>query len=243
MGFEKLNNRKSSKKFTYFSLLKFVLIIFSFVILSVVLSQLIKSLDDFFGLNEEITLEIILVSILMAIVLLLSIFEVLTVKEYRGYFIKKPFIQKGKSYLTLEDIFENENRLNILKQILNNPGIHQNELMRNCNLQKGQLQWHLNVLLKHHIIKKEKYGQYRIYFPITSSIESIDAFKNLPTKSVTTTKILKLIQNYPGISSSEISKKINLARNTVKYHIDKLSEDNLIRLKENGRKIELYPNV
>ncbi len=243
MGFEKLNNRKSSKKFTYFSLLKFVLIIFSLVILSVVLSQLIKSLDDFLGPNEEITLEIILVSILMAIVLLLSIFEVLTVKEYRGYFIKKPFIQKGKSYLTLEDIFENENRLNILKQILNNPGIHQNELMRNCNLQKGQLQWHLNVLLKYHIIKKEKYGQYRIYFPITSSIESIDAFKNLPTKSVTTTKILKLIQNYPGISSSEISKKINLARNTVKYHIDKLSEDNLIRLKENGRKIELYPNV
>jgi len=243
MGFEKLNNRKSSKKFTYFSLLKFVLIIFSLVILSVVLSQLIKSLDDFLGPNEEITLGIILVSILMAIVLLLSIFEVLTVKEYRGYFIKKPFIQKGKSYLTLEDIFENENRLNILKQILNNPGIHQNELMRNCNLQKGQLQWHLNVLLKYHIIKKEKYGQYRIYFPITSSIESIDAFKNLPTKSVTTTKILKLIQNYPGISSSEISKKINLARNTVKYHIDKLSEDNLIRLKENGRKIELYPNV
>jgi len=243
MGLEKLNNRKSSKKFTYFSLLKFVLIIFSLVILSVVLSQLIKSLDDFLGPNEEITLRIILVSILMAIVLLLSIFEVLTVKEYRGYFIKKPFIQKGKSYLTLEDIFENENRLNILKQILNNPGIHQNELMRNCNLQKGQLQWHLNVLLKYHIIKKEKYGQYRIYFPITSSIESIDAFKNLPTKSVTTTKILKLIQNYPGISSSEISKKINLARNTVKYHIDKLSEDNLIRLKENGRKIELYPNV
>ncbi|MBA7647166.1 hypothetical protein ES703_54936 [subsurface metagenome] len=133
--------------------------------------------------------------------------------------------------------------MNILKQILNNPGIHQNELMRNCNLQKGQLQWHLDVLLKHRIIKKEKYGQYTIYFPITSSIESIDAFKNLPTKSETTTKILKLIKNYPGISSSEISKKINLARNTVKYHIDKLSEDNLISLKEKGRKIELYSNI
>jgi len=243
MDLMKLNSDKSSKKFTYFSLLKFVLIIFSLVILSVVLYQLIKSLDDFFGPNEEITLGIILVSILIGIVLLLSIFEVLTVKEYRGYFIRKPFIQKGKSYLTLKDIFENENRLNILKQILNNPGIHQNELMRNCNLQKGQLQWHLDVLLKHRIIKKEKYGQYTIYFPITSSIESIDAFKNLPTKSETTTKILKLIQNYPGISSSEISKKINLARNTVKYHIDKLSEDNLIRLKEKGRKIELYSNV
>jgi len=243
MGFEKLNNRKSSKKFTSFSLLKFVLIIFSLVILSVVLYQLIKSLDDFLGPTEEITLEIILVSILIAIILLLSIFEVLTVKEYRGYFIRKPFIQKGRSYLTLTDIFENENRLNILKEIINNPGIHQNELLRNCDLQKGQLQWHLDVLLKYYIIKKEKLGQYTIYFPITSSIEEIDQFKNLPTKSETTTKIFELVQKYPGISSSEISKKINLARNTVKYHIDKLSEKDLIYLKENGRKIELYPNV
>ena len=243
MALMKLNRDKPTRKLFHFFLLKFILSIFSLVILSVVLFQLINSMDDFLGPNDENTLEIILVSILIALVLLLSIFEVLTVKEYRGYFIRKPFIQKGKSYLTLKDIFENENRLNILKQILNNPGIHQNELMRNCNLQKGQLQWHLDVLLKHRIIKKEKYGQYTIYFPITSSIESIDAFKNLPTKSETTTKILKLIKNYPGICSSEISKKINLARNTVKYHIDKLSEDNLIRLKEKGRKIELYSNV
>lgn len=235
-----MNNNKPSKKLTYFFSLKFALIIFSFVILSVVLYQLIKSLDGFFGPIEEITLGIILVSVLIAIVLLLSVFEVLSLKEYRGYFIRKPFIQKGKSYLTLTDIFENENRMNIIKQILNNPGIHQNELMRTCDLQKGQLQWHLDVLLKYRIIKKEKYGQYTIYFPITSSIEEIDHFKNLPAKSETTRKIFELIEKNPGISSSEISKKINLARNTIKYHIDKLSEDNLIHLKENGRKIELY---
>ncbi|MFX1589973.1 MAG: winged helix-turn-helix transcriptional regulator, partial [Promethearchaeota archaeon] len=60
-------------------------------------------------------------------------------------------------------------------------------------------------------------------------------------KSETTTKIFKLIQKNPGISSTEISNNINLARNTVKYHIDKLSENNLILFKRKGRKIELYP--
>ena len=243
MGFEKLNNRKSSKKFTYFSQLKFILIFFSLVILSVVLYQLIKSLDNFFGPAEEITLGIILVSILIVIVLLLSIFEVLTVKEYRGYFIRKPFIQKGRSYLTLTDIFENENRLNILREIINNPGIHQNELLRNCDLQKGQLQWHLDVLLKNSIIKKEKHGQYTIYFPITTSLESIENFKTLPAKSETTEKVLVIIQNNPGINSSKISQILNLSRNTIKYHVDKLSENDLISLKEKGRKIELYPNI
>lgn len=240
---EILNNKKTTKKFSYFSYLKLTLIIFSLVLLSVVLYQLIESLDDFFGPIDDIILGIILVSILIATIIVLSIFEVLSIKEYRGYFIRRPFFQKGKSYLSLKDIFENENRLNILKQILNNPGIHQNELLRNCDLQKGQLQWHLDVLLKYRIVKKEKHGQYTIYFPITSSIESIETFKTQPMKSETTSKILELIQKNPGISSSEISQKINLARNTVKYHIDKLSENNLIRFKQKGRKIELYPKL
>ena len=238
-----MNNNKPSKKYTSFFLLKFFLICFSLVILLVVLYQQIQSLDDFFGPIDEIILGIILVSILIATILLISIFEVLTIKEYRGYFIRKPFFQKGRSYLSLSDVFENENRLNILKQILNNPGIHQNELLRKCDLQKGQLRWHLDVLLKYHIIKKENLGQYTIYFPITSSIESIEQFKNQPVKSETTKQIFELIQKNPGISSSEISQKINLARNTVKYHVDKLSKNNLIVFKEKGRKIELYPQI
>ncbi len=236
-----MNENKLSKKLTYFFLLKFSLLITSFVLLSVVLYQLIKSFDEFFGPIEDYTLGIILVSILIALVLLLSVFEILSVKEYRGYFIRKSFIQKGKSYLTLTDIFENENRVNIIKQILSNPGIHQNELLRNCDLQKGQLQWHLNVLLKNHIIKKERYGQYTIYFPITSSIESIEKFKSLPTKSETTEKVLDIIQKNPGINSSKISRILNLSRNTIKYHIDKLFEENLIDLKRNGRRLDLYP--
>jgi predicted transcriptional regulator len=167
---------------------------------------------------------------------------VLTLKDYKEYIIKRPHVKMGSSYLTLKNIFNNENRLIILKEILANPGVHQNELLRNCNLQKGQLQWHLDVLLKNGVIKKEKLRQYRIYFPITSSIEAIENFKNLPTKSKTTEKVFDIIQKNPGISSSEISTVINLARNTVKYHVDKLSGNRLIVLKKKGRKIQIYSN-
>lgn len=231
------------KRFKSLVLMKFGLLIFSVIFLSIILILIVLSYEAIFVPNELINLTIIVISILLAVVLSISIFEVLTVKVYRGYFIKRTHIKKGRSYLTLTDIFENETRINILTQILNNPGIHQNELLRSCDLHKGQLQWHLDVLLKYRIIKKEKHGQYTIYFPITSSVESIEAFKSLPTKSETTSKILELVQKNPGISSSEIAKKINLARNTVKYHIDKLSENNLILFKEKGRKIELYSNV
>jgi predicted transcriptional regulator len=231
------------KTFNRYVIMKFGILILSLVLLSIILFLLILAYEAVFAPNEIIKLSIIIISILIAAVLSVSIFEVLTIKEYKGYFIKRIHIKKVRSYLTIADIFENEHRVNILTQILNNPGIHQNELRRSCNLQKGQLQWHLDVLLSNKIIKKERHGQYTIYFPITTSIEAIKNFKNLPMKSETTSKILEIIQTNPGITSSEIAKKMHLARNTVKYHIDKLSEKNLIYFKEKGRKIELFPSL
>jgi len=229
------------KIFRLFYLIKLLLFIFSFTLLSVILYQLIESYrEPVFG-DDDPTLGIIIISLSMATILLLSIMEVLSIKEYRGYFIRKSYFKKGRSYLTLSDIFENENRINILTQILNNPGVHHNELLRNCNLQKGQLQWHIDVLLKNHIIKREKSGQYTIYFPITSSFEIGEKSKNLLIKSKSTSKILDIIQKNPGIYSSEISRILNLSRNTIKYHIDKLSEEKLVKLTKKGRKIELYP--
>ena len=228
------------KKIRFYLLIKFLLIISSFILLSIILNQVITLRDDVFGYEGTFIVVLVIISTLIALVFLISVFEVLTLKEYKGYIIRRPYIKKGSSYLTISSIFENENRSNILREILNNPGIHQNELLRNCDLQKGQLQWHLDVLLKNGIIKKENYGQYTIYFPITSSIESIEDFKTMPVKSETTEKVLDIIQKNPGINSSKISRILNLSRNTIKYHIDKLIEENLIDSKRNGRKIELY---
>ncbi|MFX1499914.1 MAG: winged helix-turn-helix transcriptional regulator [Promethearchaeota archaeon] len=227
-------------------LIGYLLIIFSFILLLSTLSSYpLTEPAGFLGYETESSYyleRIIVFSLLIMVFFLLSLFVVLNLKEYKQFIIKRPHIKKGNSYLTLTDIFDNENRLIILNEILNNPGIHQNELLRNSNLQKGQLQWHLDVLLKNGIIKKTKYGQYTIYFPITSSIDFIEKYKNMPNKSETTENVLEIIQKNPGINSSKISKILNLSRNTIKYHVDKLSENELIYLKDKGRKIELYSN-
>ncbi|MFX1366933.1 MAG: winged helix-turn-helix transcriptional regulator [Promethearchaeota archaeon] len=193
--------------------------------------------------DTEETYRFLRLVILSVIVFLIGIFAVLSIKEYKEYIVRRTYILNGITNLSLRQIFDNENRLRIVKEILNNPGIHQNELRRNCYLQKGQLQWHLDVLLKNSVIKKEKFGQYTIYFPITSSIKSIEDFKNLLPKSETTENVLEIIQKNPGINSSKISKMLNLSRNTIKYHVDKLFENKKIYLKQKGRKIELYLNI
>jgi len=190
--------------------------------------------------RDIIALRSLLIFLLVPTLIFVLTLTALTVKEYRNYFIRRSYIKEGRSYLTLADIFQNENRLNILTEILNNPGIHHNELLRSCNLNKGQLQWHLDTLLKHNIIKKEKYGQYVIYFPITTSTEAIEAFKNQFAKSKTTLEVINIIKKYPGINSAEVSRTLNLSRNSIKYHIDKLLEKHYIRLEKKGRINKLY---
>ncbi|MFX1269913.1 MAG: winged helix-turn-helix transcriptional regulator [Promethearchaeota archaeon] len=221
-------------------LINLILIPISLILLILTL-HVFFSLEDVFGvpINPVITFFIIILSI--TVIILLSLSAVISVKEYKNRFMRKQYFYSGRSRLNLKEIFENENRKAIIKLILESPGIHHNELLRECNIQKGQLQWHLDVLLKYNIIRKEKFGQYSVYFPIMNSIETLELFENGLAKSETTTKIFKLIQKNPGISASEISDKINLARNTVKYHVDKLSENNLILFKKNGRKLELFP--
>lgn len=211
------------------------------IVLLVLIFQIIISYEPVFGFEMYPILLISIIILIFTVIILSSYSIVLSLKEYKARFAYKSFNYSGRSRLTIQEIFDNENRREIINAILEDPGIHNNELLRKCNIQKGQLQWHLDVLLKYNIIRKKKFGQYTIFFPVMNTIEAIDTFSKGLIKSETTAKIFELIQKNPGISSSEISNKIDLARNTVKYHVDKLSESNLILLKKKNRKIELYP--
>ncbi len=211
----------------------------SLTLLIIILTLFIYFLEPVFDPSIIIIRQVV-ITLLIATLIFVTVFAALTINDYRSFFDKKFFIKQGRSYLSLTDIFENENRLKILTQILSNPGIHHNELQRTCDLQKGQLQWHIETLLKHNIIKKEKDGQYTLYFPITSSSESIRIYRNRLTKSKTTNFVLDTIKKNPGIISAEISRMLNLSRNSIKYHIDKLIEKQLIKVEKKGRNFELY---
>ena len=229
-----------AKKSKFLFFFRIALTLVSLAFLSIVLYLVFSFEIPFFDPTIN-TIKLVIISLLIPIIVFIAILAVVTIKEYKAYFVRRPHIKQGRSYLTLTDIFENENRLNLLNQILSNPGIHHNELLRKCDLQKGQLQYHLDILLKYKIIKKENYGQFTIYFPITISFDAEEYLENLIAKSKTTSEVLSIIKEKPGINSSDISRILNLSRNTVKYHIDKLSHEKLIKLTKKGREIELYP--
>ncbi len=221
---------------------KFGFVILLVILLSFVDYQIYLSIEDTFAIEDNVIKWAFIAFISVLILVLISAVLSLTVKEYKMYFKGKDFSTKGHHILSYNDIFENENRKKIIARILQEPGIHNNELLRQCNLQKGQLQWHLYVLMQYGIIKKEKVGQFSVFFPIKMTKDQNQYSRLLIGKSKTSLKVLDLIEKNPGINSSAIALQLFLNRSTVKYHIDKLKKRNLILFKHKGRKIELFPD-
>ncbi len=148
------------------------------------------------------------------------------------------FINSGSKF-AYKKIWNNENRKKIIHQIFQYPGIHYSELLRTTKFQPGQLQWHLNKLMENKIIRKDKIEHFTVYFPANMKIPVNNDYL-LIKKSKLTFTILNHIKQNSGIYQSKISHELNLKRNTVKYHIDKLLQKNFISSVQIGRKKHLY---
>ncbi|MHA1988730.1 MAG: hypothetical protein ACW98D_19075, partial [Promethearchaeota archaeon] len=106
-----------AKKEVILLFLRFALILLSLAFLSIVLYLIISLEIPFFDPTIN-TIKFVIITLLIPIVVFVAILAVFTIKEYKDYFARRIHIKQGRSYLTLSDIFENENRLNIIDQIL-----------------------------------------------------------------------------------------------------------------------------
>ena len=151
-------------------------------------------------------------------------------------------IEKGAHRLSLDEVLENENRNQIIDLVLNEPGIHFNELLRRTGLAAGNLVWHLDILETYKVIGKKRVGKFIAYFPYYQK----NPLSNLDiklSKSKLTLEILEMIEEEPGLWNNLITKKLEVDHKTIQYHINKLKELNLIRFRKDGRKKKIYPNL
>lgn len=227
----------------FYCFVNFILILLSVSILFLFLPDIPpKSLDyrgDMWG-NPQGDFHLnnlYILMILIAISSLGSIVAIITIKELKKRVQFESSINSGNHRLSIDEVFENKNRRKILNEVLKVPGIHYNELLRRCQIKSGQLQWHLKVLLHYGVIKNEKLGHYLVFRAMG---EKSERSIKIP-KSTTTFAIFEIIEKHPGIYLSLIAKKLNMRRNAVKYHTDKLSRNGLISSTRIGRQILFSP--
>ncbi|MFX1308066.1 MAG: hypothetical protein ACFE8C_00045 [Promethearchaeota archaeon] len=172
----------------------------------------------------------------------ISLIVLISKKDYFQYLRTRTIsIEKGAHRLSLEEVLENENRNKIIDLILNEPGIHFNELLRKTGLAAGNLVWHLDILLTYKVIGKKRIGNFIAYFPYyqKNPISNIDLKLQ---KSKLTLEILEMIEQKPGVWNNLITKKFRVDHKTIQYHLDKLIDLDLIKFKKEGRKKKIFPN-
>ncbi|MDX1799161.1 MAG: winged helix-turn-helix transcriptional regulator, partial [Candidatus Lokiarchaeia archaeon] len=157
-------------------------------------------------------------------------------KDYFQYLRTRTVpIEKGAHRLSLDEVLENENRNKIIDLILNEPGIHFNELLRRTGLAAGNLVWHLDILLTYKVIGKKRIGNFIAYFPYyqKNPISNVDLKLQ---KSKLTIEILEMIEKNPGVWNNLITKEFKVDHKTIQYHLNKLIELGLIKFEKDGRK-------
>lgn len=133
-----------------------------------------------------------------------------------------------------KDILDLPVRKKLFLYVQANPGVHFREIQRDMELQVGQLEFHLNELVKKEALVKEiKTGNARFYVRDKFSHEERKVM-NFLRKEVSRDIILYLLEN-PDSSPTDILKVFTFSGPNLSYHLRRMLKEGIIDFETKGR--------
>lgn len=142
------------------------------------------------------------------------------------------------SKLKPEHLLSNRLRKRIYVYVQNNPGDHFRGILVNLNLTNGTLAHHLYTLEKESLIRSQRDGLYRRFYPAGYQIDT-DQISLSPIQK----NIMEIVESEPGLSQKEIAEKLSLSNSTVNYNIKALKEKEAIEIKKKGKSTHIFPSM
>ena len=126
-------------------------------------------------------------------------------------------------------------RRRIFDFVRNNPGTHFREILRSLDLNIGQLDFHLNSLVKGEVlVKSEDSGKARFYVRDTFSSEEKKALGVL-RRRIPRNIVLYLLRESESAPSDMID-HFDISPGTLSYHLKKMEKAGILEVKVEGRK-------
>ena len=114
--------------------------------------------------------------------------------------------------------------------ILGNPGERYNDIKRVLKMPNGTLTYHLNTLEKEGIIRSERDGFNKRFYPSQA---------NYMDEKIELTEIQHaihwIIKSNPGISQKDIQSQLGISQQRLNYHIQLLVDARIIRVEHEGK--------
>lgn len=131
-------------------------------------------------------------------------------------------------------------RNKIYKTINKSPGLHFRELQRRTKIATGSLQYHLDFLLKRHLIKSEKRGKFVRYYSTRGVQLGADEQTIGLLRQPSLRKIILFLLTKKRANNEKIAASVGLSPSTVSWHMVKLMQGGLVERRRVGRKTFFY---
>ena len=123
------------------------------------------------------------------------------------------------SRLSRDKVLESYNRGRVFEFIELNPGAHFNGILAALGLNNGSLVYHLEVLQREGLVRSRQEGMYRRFYP--RGTEPPPLLENGTTEAQQ--RVLKTIEEMPGITQKELARFLGLRQSTLAYQIERLA--------------------
>ena len=139
------------------------------------------------------------------------------------------FTLGGIKYVTPENVLDTEVRKSLYQYIEEYPGSHLREIARELDLKPSNAAWHLRKLEQTNLVRSREIGGKKVYYLVDGGIEARkEAIAEAILKNKNAREIMLYLAENPGKHLLEIAHALELNHHTVKWHIKKMFEAELI---------------
>lgn len=138
---------------------------------------------------------------------------------------------QGKKTLELEV------RQRLFALVSKSPGIHFRDIQRRTDMATGTLSYHLEQLVKVGLLKTTRDGEYLRYYAQSDMPEEQKRVLDFMRRPSLRHIVLSLIQDEER-SNEQLAEALGLSPSTVSWHLKKLVEANLVKTRQDDRKVQ-----
>lgn len=135
--------------------------------------------------------------------------------------------------MTKEDVLSDFNRGRILGSIQTQPGITFNELRHKLNMPNGTAVYHLEVLERERLIKSERDGMNRRFFPWGMQLDR-DRFFPSEQQWRVINVILERASQGVKVTQADIVKLTGSSKQALNYHVKRLVKAGVVQKEKGG---------
>lgn len=166
-----------------------------------------------------------------------AMINVLSATDMLRHHIRQIYMIAGFRILGDTNILEHPSRRDIYTYIKDNPGVYFSEIVENTELNRGTVQYHLQILeTKNKIEAYEDSGKIR-YFLNNTDYSKEEKRILVSLQNVTNQKIVSEILSEKCNTNIALAREFGVSRATISWYVKNLKETGLIKETKRGRNI------